>query len=94
MHELAAPFIYAGPSFLFRLDHDDPFPLATDRVQPGWDVGIGFDIVNFIQISGGYRFGLGNFEVNSWALQQEPVLRQMAGTWPLLSSLDFLNSGL
>ena len=63
---LRAPFIYAG-SFLFVLT-TIPIPLATDRVQPGWDVGIGFDIVNFIQISGGYRFGLGN-AVNSWALQ-------------------------
>lgn len=28
--------------------------------QPGWDLGIGFDVINFIQITAGYRFGLGN----------------------------------
>ena len=32
----------------------------SKTVQPGWDVGIGFDVVNFIQITAGYRFGLGN----------------------------------
>ena len=86
VHELAAPFIYAGPSFLFRLDHDGSIPLATDRVQPGWDGGIGVDIVNFIQISGGYRFGLGN-AVNSWALQQEPVLR--TNGWNVAAAILF-----
>lgn len=32
----------------------------THVVQPGWDLGIGFDVINFIQITAGYRFGLGN----------------------------------
>lgn len=52
---LFAPMIYTGPSFMFRLDHN-----KTHVVQPGWDLGIGFDIINFIQITAGYRFGLGN----------------------------------
>ncbi len=48
---------------------------ATHIFQPGWDVGIGFDVINFIQISAGYRFGLGNaaqspekvtFHTNAW----------------------------
>lgn len=32
----------------------------TNIAQPGWDLGIGFDVINFIQITAGYRFGLGN----------------------------------
>ncbi len=27
---------------------------------PGLDVGIGFDVINFVQLTAGYRFGLGN----------------------------------
>lgn len=34
--------------------------VSTKTFQPGWDVGIGIDIVNFLQINAGYRFGLGN----------------------------------
>lgn len=57
---LMGPMIYTGPSVMFRLDHGDSQPLTTHKVQGAWDVGIGFDIVNFIQITGGYYFGLGN----------------------------------
>lgn len=59
-HDLVAPMVYCGPSMSIRLDHGHASPLATKRMQPGLDVGIGVDIVNFIQITGGYRFGLGN----------------------------------
>lgn len=58
--ELFSPMIYTGPSLLVRLDKSGASAMDTHVVQPGWDVGIGFDIINFIQISGGYRFGLGN----------------------------------
>lgn len=59
-NNLVAPLLYAGPSLLFRLDHKDALPLSTKTVQPGWDLGLGIDIVNFIQLTAGYRFGLGN----------------------------------
>ena len=64
--ELFAPMLYTGPSVMFRLGDGDYDVLKTRRVQAGWDVGIGFDAVNFIQIAGGYRFGLGN-SVSSFA---------------------------
>ena len=44
--------IYLGPSFAFRVGNDNKAPLSSKVVQTGWDVGIGFDIVNFIQIAG------------------------------------------
>ncbi|MCH5222818.1 MAG: PorT family protein [Muribaculaceae bacterium] len=58
--DLFGPLVYTGPVFSFRLDHNDANPLRSKRFQPGWEVGLGFDIINFIQLSGGYRFGLGN----------------------------------
>lgn len=60
IHDLAGPMVYTGPAASIRLDHDDAAPLSTHRLQWGWDVGVGFDIVNFIQITAGYRFALGN----------------------------------
>lgn len=59
-NNLVAPMIYTGPSLLFRLGKGNPEQISTRTVQPGWDLGIGFDIINFIQLSAGYRFGLGN----------------------------------
>lgn len=57
---LFAPMVYTGPVASFKLDHSGSMPLDTKTFQPGWDIGIGFDIINFIQITGGYRFGIGN----------------------------------
>lgn len=59
-NNLVAPMVYTGPSFLIRLGQGNPEEMATKTVQPGWDLGIGLDIINFIQLSAGYRFGLGN----------------------------------
>lgn len=59
-NNLVAPMVYTGPSLLFRLGKANPEQMHTKAVQPGWDLGIGLDIINFIQLSAGYRFGLGN----------------------------------
>lgn len=54
------PLVYTGPSIMVRTDSGKSEALAIQRIQPGWDAGIGIDIANFIQITGGYRFGIGN----------------------------------
>ena len=59
-NNLVAPMVYTGPSLLFRLGKANPEQMQTKSMQPGWDLGIGIDIINFIQLSAGYRFGLGN----------------------------------
>ena len=59
-NNLVAPMVYTGPSLLFRLGKANPEQIETKSMQPGWDIGIGLDIINFIQLSAGYRFGLGN----------------------------------
>ena len=59
-NNLVAPMVYTGPSLLFRLGKANPEQMQTKAMQPGWDLGIGIDIINFIQLSAGYRFGLGN----------------------------------
>lgn len=85
--ELFGIMAYTGPSIAIRLDkQDERFP--TKRCQPGWDLGIGFDIVNFIQITGGYRFGLGN------ALRKDNPYRQLDSTlhtngWNISANLLF-----
>ena len=75
-YDLAAPFVYTGPSLMVRLDSDaDGIPCPTRRVQPGWDIGAGFDILNFIQVAAGYRFGLADI-VSSAPPGQDISLRR------------------
>ena len=84
--ELFAPMIYTGPSVMFRVGNGDSDVLKTKRVQADWDVGIGFDIINFIQISGGYRFGLGN-TVDTFAGYPDATLR--GNGWNLCATILF-----
>lgn len=58
--DLVAPLVYAGPAFSIRVGDHGTAPMTTRILQPGLDVGIGLDVVNFVQITAGYRFGLGN----------------------------------
>lgn len=59
--DLAGPYLYTGPALLIRLDKDEAgLPFETRRLQAGWDIGAGMDIVNFVQIQAGYRFGINN----------------------------------
>lgn len=52
--ELAAPFLVTGPDFAFRMGAG-----CGSRLHTGWNFGVGFDVVNFLQLSVGYRLGLG-----------------------------------
>lgn len=86
-NNLFAPMIYTGASMMFRLDHNSgishSIPFKTNVFQPGWDVGIGFDIINFIQINAGYRFGLGD------ALHTPDNLTLHTNAWNVAATLLF-----
>lgn len=85
-HELFAPMVFTGPVFSFRLDHNNAEPLRSKVFQPGWEAGIGIDIINFIQISGGYCFGLGN-SVAEFSGCPDAVLR--SNGWNINATLLF-----
>lgn len=87
LSSLLSPMVMTGPSFMWNLDKADKNPyLRQKRFQPGWNVGAGFDIVNFIQLSAGYRFPLGNS-----LRKDEDILRMKLKTrgWWLQVSMLF-----
>lgn len=55
-----SPMILTGPDFAFRVGKGASAQFVTETFQPRWDFGVGIDIVNFIQLTGGYSLGLGN----------------------------------
>lgn len=88
--KIAGPFIYTGPTLLMRLDGDaDGSPVSTRRLQPGWDLGAGFDIVNFIQLSAGYRFGLSDAFHGYKGLDGDSRLRNDGVTISVALLFDF-----
>jgi len=52
---LAGPYAFTGPDIAWRIGQG-----IGPRTHIGWNVGAGFDIINFVQVSAGYRFGITN----------------------------------
>lgn len=50
------PYIYTGPDFAFRLGHSNAFK----HFQAAWDLGVGLELINHVQIGAGYSWGINN----------------------------------
>lgn len=53
------PMIYTGPTLALKLAKNDNFT-QTKTAQWGWNLGIGLELINHLQIAGGYTFGINN----------------------------------
>ena len=56
------PMVYTGPTLALKLDKSAIDDLKTKTAQWGWNLGIGVELIKHLQISGGYTFGINNFE--------------------------------
>lgn len=57
------PYVFTGPNFAFRVDksfEDVANNLKSRTCQIAWNVGIGFELIKHLQISGSYGFGINN----------------------------------
>lgn len=51
------PYIFTGPSFAFKLDKNTLDSFKTKRCQTAWNVGLGLELVNHVQVGASYGFG-------------------------------------
>lgn len=56
---IIAPYIFTGPDFAFRLGSSDNV-FKTKTFQCAWDLGLGVELVNHLQVSAGYSWGMNN----------------------------------
>jgi len=59
MVPVVKPFIYTGPDFAFKIGGDSDV-FKTKTFQCAWNIGIGFEVFNHLQIAGSYGFGINN----------------------------------
>lgn len=57
---LLAPYIFTGPDFAFKLGKNTFQDLKTRTCQVAWNLGVGLQLFNHLQISGSYAFGINN----------------------------------
>lgn len=55
-----APYIFTGPDFAFKLDKNFGDALKTRTCQVAWNVGVGIQLIDHIQIGASYGFGINN----------------------------------
>lgn len=60
LRKLIIPMAYTGPSFTIKLDDSTFQGLSTKKFEAGWGTGLGVELVEHIQIMGGYTFGINN----------------------------------
>lgn len=53
------PYIFTGPSFAFKLNNSDNV-FNTKTFQCAWNVGLGIQLINHLQIGASYGFGVNN----------------------------------
>lgn len=59
MVPVVKPFIYTGPDFAFKFGgKDDVF--KTKTFQCAWNIGVGVEVFNHLQVAGSYGFGINN----------------------------------
>ncbi len=59
MVPVVKPYIFTGPSFAFKFGGDDDV-LKTKTFQCAWNIGLGLEVFNHVQIGASYGFGMNN----------------------------------
>lgn len=57
---IVKPMIYTGPTFAFKLDKNVWDDIQTHTCQVAWNVGLGLEFFNHLQVAAGYNFGINN----------------------------------
>lgn len=84
------PYIFTGPEFSFLCNKKDIAAAYKEhKVDYAWNVGIGFQIINHLQLSGSYGFGLNKaVEFTGIANNSEPITGKN-GFWTVTAAWLF-----
>lgn len=64
LYDMVSPHILTGPDLAWRLNH-----AAGRDFHIGWNVGLSVDVINLLQFSGGYRFGINDINPGGYTLR-------------------------
>lgn len=57
---IVKPYAFTGPNFAFKLDKNIANYIKTRTCQVAWNVGLGVELINHLQIGAAYNFGINN----------------------------------
>lgn len=75
-----APYIFTGPDFAIKLGKSTVNEIKTKTCQVAWNVGLGVELVNHLQIGASYGFGINN------------IAEKVAGSYLNVQDLNLKNN--
>lgn len=60
INNIVRPMLFTGPTMAVKLDNSIVNDIKAKRMQWGWNVGVGVELIKHLQISGGYTIGINN----------------------------------
>lgn len=75
-----APYIFTGPDFAIKLGKNTVNEIKTKTCQVAWNVGLGVELVNHLQIGASYGFGINN------------IAKKVAGSYIDVQDLNLKNN--
>lgn len=70
IEKIIKPYVFTGPTFAFKLDKNTIEDMKTKTCQVAWNVGLGVELINHLQVEASYGFGMNNIAKN-WLNTQE-----------------------
>lgn len=81
------PYIFTGPSFAIKLDKNSWDAIKTKTCQTAWNVGLGVELINHVQVGASYGFGMNN--VAKWAGINSEVVKAKNNYWTITAAYLF-----
>lgn len=81
------PMVYTGPTMALKLDKSILNNLQSKTAQWGWNVGIGLELINHLQVCGGYTFGINN--VAKWVGANSETIKAKNNYWTVTAAWLF-----
>lgn len=86
------PYIFTGPNFAFRLGKNvknDIANIESRACQVAWNVGLGIQLINHVQIGASYAFGINNVVKNITDEIQTVKVKAKNNYWTVTAAYVF-----
>lgn len=85
---MVQPYLFTGPSFAFKLTGDDDV-FKTKTFQCAWNIGVGFELLSHLQVSGSYGFGLNNIMEHALDINTTDKFKIKNNYWTITAAYLF-----
>lgn len=83
------PYVFTGPSFAFKLDKNTLKDIQTKTCQVAWNIGLGIELINHLQVQASYGFGINNIADGFYGIQAADDVKLKNNYWTVTAAWLF-----